>query len=116
MVFDPVSPTDSVMSSRIVEHVSFLKRMIKLRKPKSISHAILTAEKAQVEVLIECFSNLHKVPFSAQEKRKIIPFIPVVRHIAQVRDQQEAKRLLSVFGQFIFPIVLPAVVSLVSRQ
>ena len=116
MVFSSVLISYSVMSSRIVEHVSFLKRIIKLRKPKTISSAILTAEKAQIEVLIECFSNLHKVPFSARERRKIIPYIPVVRHIGQVRDLREAKRLLSIFGQFIFPIVLPAVVSLVSRQ
>ena len=104
------------MSSRIVEHVSFLKRLIKLRKPKSISHAILSAEKGQIEVVVECLSNLHKVPFSVKERRKVFPYIPVIRHIAQVRDLKEAKRLLSVFGQFIFPIVLPAVVSFVSLQ
>ena len=95
-----------VMSSRVFINCSFLRSLI-----KDCNSTLIGANQSQIEVVVEILHNIGRVPFTRQERKELIPFLPVIHHIASLRSFDEAYTQLVKFGPFILPIIIPAVLS-----
>lgn len=104
------------MSSRILLHLSFLNKLIRLRNVDRISHTLQVATKDQIGTVIEIFFNIHKFPFTPQERSQLLQFLPIIRHIGSIRSRGEAVCQLATFGSFIFPLLLPAAIDFCNSE
>lgn len=94
------------MCSKLATHRRFLEALS--QNPALVRYAT----PSQLACIVEILHNIHKVALSSKEKRSIDKVLPIVKHIAKTRREDQARAQLVQFGGSILPFILPAVLSL----
>lgn len=94
------------MSAKLATHRRFLEALS--QNPALVRYAT----PSQLACIVEILHNLHKVALSSKEKRCIDKVLPIVKQIAKIRREDNARQQLVQYGGAILPFILPAALSL----
>lgn len=95
---------------RIVNNITFLHTIAKANKSDT-RRLLKKATSDQLLAIIEIAYNLlrGKLRLNSRQKQILRPLANVIRHISQLRNEQEARRLIQTGGA-----IVPAIVAIVS--
>ena len=91
------------MSSRVSANSSYLRSVI-----NNCDAILAKSSRTQIQLLVEILFNIQRIPLSPKERRSLLPFLPVIKFISELRSYREAREQLLKFGRFILPVLLHA--------
>jgi hypothetical protein len=105
-----------------LKHYGFLKRMARTKSDRKRQKLIKSATKDQLLALIEISTNLlSDFRLTNRQKRKLLPYAPLVRKFSRIRSEGSARKFLEQrgsglpFAALLTPVLIEAASHLISK-